>query len=83
MTTKFKLSIPTKCITHMEDISFYDHNYYKLQHYGDWFSGELDILYQEYSECENCYSYALGKMINENFKGFVYWTITENILNEN
>ena len=64
---------------HLKDISFYDHNYYQIKPYGDWFYGELDVLYQVYHEDTNCYAYQLGKMIDDKFKAYVCWTITEDI----
>jgi len=75
----FNIQLPSQCFEYMKEISFYDHNYYKLKPYGDWFYGELDILFQQYHECENCYSYELGKMIDGKFKASIYWTITQDI----
>lgn len=74
------IELPRECFKHIEEISYYNHNYYKIEHYGDWFYGELDVLYQEYNECENCCSYALGTIENGKFKGVVYWTAHEDIL---
>lgn len=75
----FGIELPSNCFTYMENISFYDNSYYKIKKYGDWFDGDLDILYQRYNECENSYSYELGKMIDGEFKCFVCWTTQEDM----
>lgn len=44
------------------------------------FYGDLDIIYQVYHECENCYSYKLGRMVNGKFEAFICWTHNDDIL---
>lgn len=33
----FGIELPSSCFEHLKEISFYDHNYYKITSYGDWF----------------------------------------------
>jgi len=73
-TINFGIELPSECFVYLEDMSFYDHNYYKIKHYGDWFGGDLDVLLVQYHECENCYSYALGKITDGKFNAVVRWT---------
>ena len=75
----FDLALPIKCFKLISEISYYDNNYYEIDDYGDWFYGKLNILKQEYSECENCYTYVLGKMQDNKFVGYVYWNTQTNI----
>ena len=51
MTVTFSFELDTKYMTHIEEVSTYNHNYYKLdlKQYGDYIiPGECDILYEEY-----------------------------------
>ena len=75
----FGMCLPSSCFKHIKEMSHYDYNFYKVEPYGDWFYGDLNIILQQYNECANCYSYQLGKMIDGKFEAFVYWTITEDI----
>ena len=65
-TIKFEILLPLESNTKLKRIkekSYYDHNYYLLPNYGDWISFGRDdnrILYEEYSECENIYTYSFG-----------------------
>lgn len=77
----FNIELPKSCFTRIEEMSSYDNNYYKIHKYGDWLYGELDILYQGYDECYNCYTYELGKMVNGVFKPYVTWNTNINIFN--
>lgn len=75
----FNLTIPSQAVTHLKDISYYNHNYYKLDEYGDWFFSEYDILKVVCHEDENCYTYSLGRFENEKFNGVLHWTTNEDI----
>ena len=86
-TIKFGIELPlnayTNKIKRIKSKSFYDHNYYILEEYGDWidFYGN-NILYEVYHECENCYTYTFGRFENDKFiKAFGY-TTSEDILEE-
>jgi hypothetical protein len=63
-TLKFNIALPLyKKVRHIKEKSFYNHNYYQLENYGDWVDfGEDDnrILYEVYDECSNCYTYCFG-----------------------
>ena len=63
MTVTFSFDLDTKYMTHIEEVSVYDHNYYKLDldQYGDYIiPAECDILYEEYDEFSDTYTYSLG-----------------------
>jgi len=69
----FCFSLPldlNKKLKRIKEKSFYDHNYYQLEPYGDWVDFGKDnnnILYEVYHECENCYYYYLGRFENDKF----------------
>ena len=82
---KFGIELPwhthTNKVKHIKEKSFYDHNYYILKEYGDWvdFYGN-NILYEEYSECGNCYTYSFGRFENDKFVVVFGYTTSEDIL---
>jgi len=78
-TINFGIELPYECFEYLKDISYYDHNYYKLKPYGDWFGGDLNILFIHYHEFENCYSYELGNLINGKFNSVIQWTTSVDI----
>ena len=88
----FDISLPKKCFKHLKDISTYNNNYYEVEFYGDWFYGELDIIFQEYDEFSNVYLYRLGKMVKAYeplnplnrliFKPFVFWASDKDIFKQ-
>lgn len=65
-------------IVRIEDKSYYDHNYYMLPTYGDWIDygyPQNNVLYEEYDECFNSYSYTFGRFENDKFiRAFGYCT---------
>ena len=59
----FSFELDKKAITHIKDLSSYNHNYYKLDLsvYGDYITPETcDILYEECDEFYETYTYTLG-----------------------
>ena len=78
----FNIKLPVSCFKHIKEKSCYDHNYYKVKDYGDWFYGICDALLQEYSESDDCYSYSLGKVENDKFIPMIFWTTEKDIFNE-
>jgi len=85
-TIDFNITLPLhlgKKLKHLYELSYYDNNYYELEEYGDYinFFGN-NILKQEYCEAENCYTYSLGKFVDDKFMAVINWTITEDIIEE-
>lgn len=79
---KFDISIPSSAVTHLEERSYYDHNFYHIGEYGDWLYGKLDIVLQIYSECENCYEYQYGYFDDKDeFVPMLYWNTNKDIFN--
>lgn len=59
----FSFELDTRCITHIDEVSYYNHNYYKLDlnHYGDYIlPAQCDVLYEECDEFSETYTYTLG-----------------------
>jgi len=85
-TIKFNIHLPLNIgakIKHIKSKSCYDHNYYQLKPYGDWVDFGRDnnsILYQEYHECENCYSYYFGHFEDDKFVPVFGYTCQEDVL---
>lgn len=75
----FDIRIPDTAITHIKEKSWYDHNFYKIDTYGDWLYGKLNIILQKYNECENVYSYEYGYFIDDKFVAELYWTTEKDI----
>lgn len=87
-TIKFDIALPLHGkVKRIKEKSFYDHNYYQLEEYGDWIdfgAEDNNVLYETYDECANCYSYYFGHFDTEDkfVKAFGYTTqddILENI----
>lgn len=67
MIHTFSFELDTKYMTHIKEVSFYNHNYYKLDldHYGDYIiPASCDVLYEEYDEFSETYTYTLGYFVN-------------------
>ena len=63
MTQTFSFELDTKYMKHLDDLSSYNHNYYKLDldKYGDYITPAMcDILYEEFDEFSETYTYTLG-----------------------
>ena len=79
----FSFEIEKKYLTHLIDISYYNHNYYKinLKGLGDWFWGsKCDILCEEYEEYSNTFTYSVGYMEGNEYQKMFAWTEYENKL---
>lgn len=58
---ELKLELGIRSLTHLKEKSCYNHNYYKIEPYGDgWCTYENDILLENCQEDYNCYNYELG-----------------------
>lgn len=67
MTVTFSFELDTKYMKHMDSVSHYNHNYYALDltQYGDYIlPGECNVLYEEYDEFSDTYTYTLGYFVN-------------------
>ena len=68
MTVTFSFELDTQYMTHIKDVSFYNHNYYylDLNHYGDYITpGSCNVLYEEFDEFSETYTYTLGYFVND------------------
>ena len=80
MTVTFSFELDTKYMKHLEDKSYYNHNYYELDldHYGDYIVPEMcDILYEVCDEFSNTYTYTLGYFEGVDFVECFTWTEME------
>ena len=80
MTVTFSFELDTKYMKHLEDKSYYNHNYYELDldHYGDYIlPGMCDILYEVCDEFSNTYTYTLGYFEGVDFVECFTWTEME------
>ena len=80
MTVTFSFELDTKYMKHMEDKSYYNHNYYELDldHYGDYIvPGMCDILFENCDEFSNTYTYTLGYFEGVDFVECFTWTEME------
>ena len=80
MTVTFSFELDTKYMKHIEDKSYYNHNYYELDldHYGDYIVQEMcDILFEYCDEFSNTYTYTLGYFEGVDFVGCFTWTEME------
>lgn len=61
---KIEFEIPNDAITHLKEVSFYDHNYYKIDKSKlttEWFDcNGCDIIYEEYDEFSDTYTLTFG-----------------------
>ena len=68
MTVTFSFELNTDYMTHIKEVSYYNHNYYKLDlnRYGDYIlPASCDVLYEEFDEYSETYTYTLGYFIND------------------
>ena len=68
MTHTFSFELDTKHMTHIKEVSSYNHNYYKLdlEHYGDYIiPARCNVLYEECDEFSETYTYTLGYFVND------------------
>ena len=80
MNVTFSFELDTKYMKHLEDKSYYNHNYYELDldHYGDYIiPGMCDILYEECDEFSETYTYTLGYFEGVDFVECFTWTEME------
>lgn len=80
MTVTFSFELDTKYMKHLEDKSYYNHNYYELDldHYGDYIvPGMCDILYEVCDEFSETYTYTLGYFEGVDFVECFTWTEME------
>lgn len=76
----FTFELDKNAIKHLKDKSYYNHNYYELDLsvYGDYITPELcDILYEEYEEFSDTYTYTLGYFEGVDFVRCFTWTEIE------
>lgn len=77
MTVTFSFELDTRYIKHIENKSYYNHNYYKLDlnNYGDYIiPGMCDVLYEEFDEFSETYTYTLGYFEGVDFVKCFTWT---------
>ena len=63
----FSFELDTKYMKHIEEVSYYNHNYYylDLSQYGDYIiPASCNVLYEEYDEFSDTYTYTLGYFVN-------------------
>ncbi len=80
MTVTFSFELDTKYMKHLEDKSYYNHNYYELDldHYGDYIvPGMCDILFECCDEFSDTYTYTLGYFEGVDFVECFTWTEME------
>lgn len=78
-----EIKINSCCYEYDTAKSFYNHNYYKLKNYGDWFYSywKKDLyLYEVCHEEENCYSDSIGYFECEKFVELFCCTNTNSAL---
>lgn len=83
----FSFELDTRAMTHLKDKSHYNKNYFKLDLsvYGDYITPELcNILYEEFDEFSETYTYTLGFFTGDAFTGDTFvrcftWTETNSI----
>ena len=83
----FSFELDTRAMTHLKDVSSYNHNYYKLDLsvYGDYITPAMcDVLYEEFDEFSETYTYTLGYFSCEPDYGDTFircftWTETNSV----
>lgn len=83
----FSFELDRRAMTHLKDKSTYNKNYYKLDLsvYGDYITPELcNILYEEFEEFSETYTYTLGFFTGDAFTGDTFvrcftWTETNSL----
>ena len=67
MRHTFSFEIDTKDMKHIDEVSYYNHNYYyvNLNNYGDLITpASCNVLYEECDEFSETYTYTLGYFVN-------------------
>ena len=78
----FSFELDRRAMTHLKDKSRYNKNYYKLDLsvYGDYIIKEkCDILFEEFDEFSETYTYTLGYFEGALFIRCFTWTETNSI----
>ena len=82
----FSFELDRRAMTHLKELSSYNHNYYKLDLsvYGDYITPAMcDVLYEEFDEFSETYTYTLGYFENVdsgvNFYKCFTWTETNSL----
>jgi hypothetical protein len=78
----FSFELDRRAMTHLKDKSHYNHNYYKLDLsvYGDYITPEkCNILYEEFDEFSETYTYTLGFFEGDTFIRCFTWTETNSL----
>jgi hypothetical protein len=82
----FSFELDRRAMTHIKDLSSYNHNYYKLDLsvYGDYITPAMcDVLYEEFDEFSETYTYTLGYFESAdtgiNFIKCFTWTETNSL----
>ena len=83
----FSFELDRRAMTHLKEKSTYNKNYYKLDlsAYGDYITPELcNILYEEFDEFSETYTYTLGYFSCEPYYGDTFircftWTETNSL----
>ena len=73
----FRIDLETIYMKHLQDISYYNHNYYELDlsKYGDYITPEkCNVLYEEAVDDEYWATYSLGYIENGKFVAMFTWT---------
>ena len=68
-----KIELGIERYEHLKDKSCYNHNYYKLESYGDWCNLPYSILLEECHEDKDYYSYTLGHFDGNEFVAVLAW----------
>ena len=78
----FSFELDRRAMTHLKDKSRYNKNYYKLDLsvYGDYIIKEkCDILFEEFDEFSETYTYTLGYFEGVDFVRCFTWTETNSV----
>ena len=83
----FSFELDRRAMTHIKELSSYNHNYYKLDLsvYGDYITPAMcDILYEVFDEFSETYTYTLGFFNPDPFRGEEFikcftWTETNSL----
>lgn len=72
---KLNIEFDLEKLEHLDDVSVYNHNYYKLEGYGDWCSfSSAPILEEVCHEDENYFSFAIGNFNKDgDFISYITW----------
>jgi hypothetical protein len=76
----FSFELDKTAMKHLKEKSYYNHNYYELDLnvYGDYITPAMcDILYEEFEEFSETYTYSLGYFEGPDFVRCFTWTEME------